>query len=416
MTGSGKTEVYFQAIAETLGLNGTALYLVPEIALTPQLLGRIRQRFEERRIAVLHSGISAAARYDQWRKIARGEVDIVIGARSAVFAPARRLKLIVVDEEHDSSYKQDERMRYNARDLAIVRAQLQSAVVVLGSATPGVQTFHHALSKKYDYLSLPKRVEDRAMPSVTVVDMKTEIDSEGKPRLVSRPLTAAIQETLDRGKQTILFLNRRGFHTFICCFSCGHHFKCLNCSVSLTHHAAEGVLRCHYCGFSIKALPLCPVCGNSRIGTYGTGTEKLEKEIVERFPGARVGRMDSDTTSGQGGHERILRQLNRGEIDILIGTQMIAKGHDYPNVLLVGVISADSSLSLPDFRAAERTFQMLTQVSGRGGGETIRDRSSSRRSTRAAIRSNSRLTMISAAFMNRRSGSAGNSCILPLRG
>lgn len=367
VTGSGKTEVYFQAIAEALKTGGSVIYLVPEIALTPQLLGRVRARFADWEIAIMHSGISEAARYDQWRRISRGDLRIVIGARSAVFAPARNLRLIIVDEEHDSSYKQDDRMRYNARDLAIIKASQQSAVAVLGSATPAVQTYHHAVTGKYHRIGLPKRVEDRPLPAVHIVDMKFELGSNGKPGMLSRPLLAGIRETLDRGKQTMLFLNRRGYHTFVCCYSCGHVFKCLNCSVSLTHHAGAGVLKCHYCDFSIKALPVCPVCQDGRIGTYGMGTEKLEEEIAERFPGATVQRMDSDTTAQKGVYEKILKRFAGGEIDILIGTQMITKGHDFPNVLLVGIISADTSLNLPDFRAAEKAFQVLTQVAGRGG-------------------------------------------------
>lgn len=367
VTGSGKTEVYFQAVSEALKAGGSVIYLVPEIALTPQLLGRVRARFADREIAIMHSGISESARYDQWRRISRGDLRIVIGARSAVFAPARNLRLIVVDEEHDSSYKQDDRMRYNARDLAIIKASQQSAVAILGSATPAVQTYHHAVTGKYHRLSLPRRVEDRPLPAVHIVDMKFEMGSKGKPAMLSRPLIEGVRETLDRGKQVMLFLNRRGYHTFVCCYSCGHVFKCLNCSVSLTHHAAAGVLKCHYCDFSIKALPLCPVCCDGRIGTYGMGTEKLEEEIAERFPGAIVQRMDSDTTAQRGVYEKILKRFANGEIDILIGTQMITKGHDFPNVLLVGIISADMSLNLPDFRAAEKTFQVLTQVAGRGG-------------------------------------------------
>ena len=367
VTGSGKTEVYLRAIEEALRQNGSAIYLVPEIALTPQLLGRVQKRFADLDIAVMHSGISEAARYDQWRRIAHGDLRLIIGARSAIFAPARHLKLIIVDEEHDSSYKQDDRMRYHARDLAIIKASRQSAVVVLGSATPAVQSYHNALGGKYRYLCLPKRVAERPLPVVHPVDMKMEFDPEGKPRLLSRPLLAAIGETLDQGKQTILFLNRRGFHTFVSCYDCGHVFRCLNCSVALTHHAVQGVLRCHYCDFSLKSLPLCPSCNGSRIGTFGVGTERLEKEVAERFPGARVERMDSDTTSEKGHYEKILNRFSRGEIDILIGTQMITKGHDYPGVLLVGIISADAALNLPDFRSAEKAFQVLTQVAGRGG-------------------------------------------------
>ena len=371
VTGSGKTEVYIRAIIETLDRGGRVIYLVPEIALTPQLISRLASRFPAGEIAVLHSGIGPAVKFDQWRKIRRGEAKIVVGARSAVFAPVENLRLIVVDEEHDASYKQDERMPYNARDLAVVRAKQQGAVVVLGSATPGLQTCYNTLEKEFAYLTLTKRVEDRKFPHVEVVDMKNERDSYGRVRPLSRLLVEQIGHTLDAKKQTLLFLNRRGFDTYHYCGNCAHVFRCLNCAVSLTHHFREGALRCHYCDFSIKAPPLCPDCGGNRILSYGLGTEKLAMEVERLFPQARVARMDSDTTSARGSHERILLALGQGEIDILVGTQMITKGHDFPDVTLVGVVSADTTLNMPDFRAAERTFQLLTQVSGRGGrGET----------------------------------------------
>jgi primosomal protein N' (replication factor Y) (superfamily II helicase) len=371
VTGSGKTEVYIHAITETLRRGGRAVYLVPEIALTPQLTSRLACRFPAEEIAVLHSGIGPAMRYDQWRKIKRGEAKIVVGARSAVFAPVENLRLIIVDEEHDSSYKQDERMPYNARDLAIVRAKQQGATVVLGSATPGLQTFYNTREKEFVYLALTKRVEEREFPRVEIVDMKNERDPDGRIRPLSRLLVEQIGRTLDAKKQSLLFLNRRGFNTYHYCGDCAHVFRCLNCAVSLTHHRSEGALRCHYCDFSIKAPPVCPECSGSRILSYGLGTEKLTAEIESLFPLARIARMDSDTMSARGSHERILRALGQGEIDILVGTQMITKGHDFPDVTLVGVISADTTLNMPDFRAAERTFQLLTQVSGRGGrGET----------------------------------------------
>ena len=367
VTGSGKTEVYIRAIIETLRRGERAIYLVPEIALTPQLIGRLSNRFPAGEIAVLHSGIGPAVRYDQWRKIQRGEAKIVVGARSAIFAPVENLRLIVVDEEHDSSYKQDERMPYSARDLAVVRAKQQGAAVVLGSATPGLQTCYNTREKEFAYLTLTKRVENRELPRVEVVDMKNERDGYGRVRPLSRMLVEQIGRTLEARKQCLLFLNRRGFNTYHYCGDCAHVFRCLNCAVSLTHHLSEGALRCHYCDFSIKAPPLCPECGGDRILSYGLGTEKLATEIEGLFPQARIARMDSDTTSTRGSHERILRALGRGEIDILVGTQMITKGHDFPDVTLVGVVSADTTLNMPDFRAAERTFQLLTQVSGRGG-------------------------------------------------
>ncbi|MDD2671067.1 MAG: primosomal protein N' [Syntrophales bacterium] len=371
VTGSGKTEVYLQAAAHALARKGGVLFLVPEIALTPQLLGRIQNRFDPGRIAVMHSGIPEAARADQWRRIQKGELDIVVGARSAVFAPVRRLRLIIVDEEHDSSYKQEDRMRYNARDLAVVRAAQTSSVVVLGSATPSVQTLHNVGSGKYSRLELSKRIEERPLPEVQVVDMKGERDHAGRVPIFSRALDASIREALARGKQSLLFLNRRGSHPHVFCCECGHVLRCSHCSVPLTHHADSGLLVCHYCGFSMKALPVCPGCGGTRIGTHGFGTERLEKETAARFPEARIARMDSDTVARAGSQAGILKKLDRGEIDVLIGTQMIAKGHDFPNVILVGVVSADLSLNIPDFRAAERTFQILMQVAGRSGrGDT----------------------------------------------
>jgi primosomal protein N' (replication factor Y) len=367
VTGSGKTEVYLHAIEEALKTNGGVIYMVPEIALTPQLLSRINQRLTDIEIAILHSGIHKVSRYDQWRKIQNGAIKLVIGARSALFAPVRNLKLIIVDEEHDSSYKQDDRIRYNARDLAIVKAKVHSATVVLGSATPGIQTFFNARNGKYKYLTLPRRVEGRDLPQVEVVDMKNHKDENGKLPILSRPLIDAIQYTLKEGKQSLLFLNRRGFSTIMVCFDCGCKLKCPNCEVSLTYHAAEEVLKCHYCDFTIKAPPICQGCKGHNIGNYGVGTEKLEDEIKKLFPEARVARMDSDTTTGKESYGKLLQALDKRHIDILVGTQMITKGHDFPGITLVAVISADASLNFPDFRAAERTFQLLTQVSGRGG-------------------------------------------------
>jgi primosomal protein N' (replication factor Y) len=369
ITGSGKTEVYLNAIGETLRMDGGVIFLVPEIALTPQLISRFNRRFVNQEIAVLHSGISKSARYDQWRRIQRGEIRVVIGARSAVFAPVRNLRLIIVDEEHDTSYKQDDRMRYNARDLAIMKAKLHAATVIVGSATPAIQTYFNTMKGKYKHLVLPRRVEDRSLPKVDIIDMKREAkgDSQVSSRILSRSLKDEIQDTLERKQQTLLFLNRRGFHTFMFCLDCGNSFKCLNCAVSMTYHASESSLKCHYCDFTIKPSASCPECSGKRIQSYGVGTEKLEDEVRRLFPHARIGRMDSDTTARKGASEKILKALERRDIDILVGTQMITKGHDFPYVTLVGVISADTSLNMPDFRSAERTFQLLTQVSGRGG-------------------------------------------------
>ena len=367
MTGSGKTEVYLRAIAEVLQGSGGAIYLVPEIALTAQLLSRIGSRFPEREIAVIHSGISRSVRYDQWKRIRRGEVRVVVGARSALFAPVCNLRLIVVDEEHDPSYKQDERLRYSARDLAMVKGRFARATVILGSATPAIQSYHHATEGRYRYLTLPARIDDRPLPPVEVVDLRVERNEQGLTPLLSRTLIEAIRNTLAAGKQTLLFLNRRGFHTFLVCPECGHAFACPNCEIALTHHAAEGVLKCHHCAFTVTAGNSCPECRGNNVRSHGAGTERVETEVRKLFPEARIARMDSDTTSRRGDSERILRSFDRREIDILVGTQMITKGHDFPEITLVGVIAADASLNIPDFRAAERTFQILTQVSGRGG-------------------------------------------------
>mgnify|MGYP002399312689 FL=1 len=367
VTGSGKTEVYLNAIAQVLKNDGGAIYLVPEIALTPQLVSRIAERFEQEQIAVMHSGIAEAIRYDQWRQIKRGRIKLVIGARSALFAPLPNLQLIIVDEEHDASYKQDDRLCYHGRDMAVLRAKLDQAVVVLGSATPGIRSYYNARNKKYSYLEISRRVEDKPLPEIEIIDMKAQPASKDRPFILSDNLISAIKTTLARKEQVLLFLNKRGFDTFLICADCGYNFRCPNCAVSLKSHAAEGVIKCHYCNYTQKAMPLCPSCGGSRISSYGAGTQKLEAQIKNLFPEARIQRMDSDTTQTKGAQERILRKLERREIDILVGTQMITKGHDFPFITLVGVICADTSLNIPDFRSAERTFQQLTQVAGRGG-------------------------------------------------
>jgi len=367
VTGSGKTEVYFSAMDHVLATGGGALYLVPEIGLTPQLLHRVQQRFQGEEIAVLHSDIGRGVRYDNWRRIQKGEIRLVIGARSAVFAPVPDLRLIIVDEEHDSSYKQDVRMRYSARDLAVVRAKMSSAVVVLGSATPDIRSVFSVRRGKYTSLSLPRRVENRPLPEVEVVDMKVQRDGNGQFQVLSDALQSALHRTFSERRQAILFLNRRGFHTFLFCPECGNALSCPNCSVSLTLHAKANQLRCHYCDYSVSTPSFCPTCHGRDIQFFGAGTERLEDEIKMTFPQIRTSRMDRDTTTARGAHARILRDFDRHEIDLLIGTQMITKGHDFSNVTLVGVISADTSLNLPDFRAAERTFQLLAQVSGRGG-------------------------------------------------
>jgi primosomal protein N' (replication factor Y) len=361
VTGSGKTEVYLQAIARVIALGRTALVLVPEIALTPQLVRRFKRRFD-RGIAVLHSGLSDGERFDEWRRIRRGEAVIVIGARSAIFAPLERLGIIVVDEEHDPSYKQSEGFRYNARDLALVRGKMERSCVLLGSATPLVTSFHAARTGRLGHLQLPHRVRDLPMPEVTVLDARGRKGETFLPELVS-----AIGDNLAAGGQTLLFLNRRGFATYLVCGDCGHVLRCPNCSITLTYHQRKGKHYCHYCEFAIPAPSVCPDCASPEITLLGRGTERVEEEVRHLFPAARVSRMDRDTTSGRGGHARVLRGVEEGSIDILIGTQMIAKGHDFPGVTLVGVISADATLNIPDFRSAERTFQLVSQVMGRAG-------------------------------------------------
>lgn len=343
------------------------MYLVPEIALTPQLISRVAGRFDRERIAILHSGIAESVRYDQWRQIRRGRIHLVIGTRSALFAPLTNLRLIIVDEEHDTSYKQDDRLCYNARDLAVVKAKMSSAVVIAGSATPSIHTYFNAQTQKYHYLELPGRIDDKPMPVVEIVDMKLQQAKAGKVPVLSDSLIEQIDNTVRNKEQVLLFLNKRGFDTFLVCADCGYSFRCPNCAVSLKNHLAEGIVKCHYCDYTIQSMPLCPSCKSSRILSYGTGTQKLEKEVQKFFPDARIDRMDSDTTTRKGSQEKILQALDKREIDILIGTQMITKGHDFPFITLVGVVSADTSLNMPDFRAAERTFQLITQVAGRGG-------------------------------------------------
>lgn len=367
VTGSGKTEVYLRAAAEVLETGGSVLLLVPEIALTPQLLNRVASFFDAGRIAVLHSGISRGDRYSQWRRIQQGEADVVVGARSALFAPLKNLKLIIVDEEHDPSYKQDERLCYSARDMAVIRGKMASAAVVLGSATPSVQSYYNAESGRYQCQSLPLRVEDRELPGVEIVDMRVEGLRTGELPIFSYTLQNALRDNLAARGQALLFLNRRGFHTHLFCASCGHVFACRNCSLSLISHARAGLLQCHACDFSMPSPAACPACGSPRLVRHGLGTERVEEAVRTLFPEARVGRMDSDTTARKGASAEILRNLLRGELDILVGTQMITKGHDIPGITLVGVVSADTSLHTADFRAAERTFQLLTQVSGRSG-------------------------------------------------
>ncbi len=365
VTGSGKTEVYLQAIDYCIKSGKQAIVLVPEISLTPQMVERFKGRFGNL-VAVLHSRLSAGERYDEWRQIKTGRVRVVVGARSAVFAPFANLGLIIIDEEHETSYKQEDSPKYHAREVAIARGRLTNCIVVLGSATPSLESYSRALAGRYSLLTIENRVSGQALPEVTVIDLREEI-KEGHRSIFSRELIGRIRDVLDRKEQAILFLNRRGYATFIVCRECGLVMKCPRCSITLTLHAGEQALRCHYCDFRRKAPEVCPDCASTSIRQFGVGTQKVESEIARWFPDARVARMDMDTTTGKGSHEKILNRFRDGSIDILVGTQMIAKGLDFPGVTLVGVITADTSLNLPDFRAAERTFQLLTQVAGRAG-------------------------------------------------
>jgi len=366
VTGSGKTEVYLTLAQMAVRQGGNALVLVPEIALISQMERAFRARFGED-VAVLHSGLSSGERLDEWTRIARGRVRVAIGARSAIFAPFPSLRLIVVDEEHDASYKQESRLRYNARVLAVVRARFHKAVVLLGSATPSVQSIYNAETEKYHLLTMPERIHARGLPDVTVVDLKAYRDMRGMERFFSPELKKAVAETLDRGEQVLLFLNRRGFSTHAVCAECGLPVLCEHCDITLTFHQTANAYRCHYCGFSKAGVSRCAGCGGSRIRQLGFGTEKVESYVSRLFPEARVARMDRDTTARKGALVRILRGLREGTVDILVGTQMVAKGHDFPNITLVGVICADLSLNFPDFRAGERTFQVIAQVAGRAG-------------------------------------------------
>ena len=369
VTSSGKTEVYLRAFEHALARGRRGILLVPDIALTPQMVDRVVARFGPERVAVLHSALGAGERLDEWERARRGQVDIVVGARSAVFAPVPSLGLIVVDEEHDGSYKQDESPRYHARDVAVFRAERVDATVVLGSATPSLETYSRIESGEYEVIELPRRIDDRPMPDVAVVDMRSELKA-GNRTIFSRLLRARIEQTLDREQQVILFMNRRGFSTFVLCRECGHVMTCPHCDVSLTLHGSgsrRSELVCHYCNHTERAPDVCPSCGGTHIRYFGAGTERIEDEVKKSFPEARVARMDVDTTRRKGAHRAILGAFRAGHTDILVGTQMIAKGLDFPNVTLVGVVSADTALNLPDFRAAERTYQLISQVAGRSG-------------------------------------------------
>jgi primosomal protein N' (replication factor Y) len=366
VTGSGKTEVYMQVAAATLNKGKCVLVLVPEIALITQMERRFRARFGER-IAVLHSGLSAGERYDQWSRILQQEADIAIGARSAIFAPFQNVGLIVVDEEHDTSYKQENNLRYHARDLAVVRAKINDCVALLGSATPSIQSYYNASENKFIEVNLPHRIKSRPMPEIKIVDLRHSMGYRGVRRFITPELHQAIKDTLLRNEQVLLFLNRRGFANFALCQSCGQPLRCKHCDISLTFHQKANAFKCHYCGFSRAAKTCCDICGSSDIKKLGLGTEKIEAAIQELFPDVRVARMDRDTTTKKGAIVKLLKGLKDQTIDILVGTQMVAKGHDFPGITLVGIVCADLSLSFPDFRAGERTFQLLAQVSGRAG-------------------------------------------------
>ena len=366
VTGSGKTEVYMQLASAVIQRGYSVLILIPEIALISEMERRFRARFGDQ-VAVLHSGLSAGERFDQWQRIRHGEAAIAIGARSAVFAPFSKVGLIVVDEEHDTSYKQEGSLRYNARDLAVVRARLENCVAVLGSATPSIQSTYNVSIKKFSEINLHNRIEKRPLPEIDVVDLRKSRDRRGVDRYITTELREAIKATLVRREQVLLFINRRGFASFPVCADCGESIKCKHCDISLTLHQTANAYRCHYCGFSLPATTGCGKCGSDRIQHLGLGTEKVEAAMQKLFPDAEVARMDRDTTSRKGAIVKILKDLRDRRIDILVGTQMVAKGHDFPNITLVGIICADLSLSFPDFRAGERTFQLLAQVSGRAG-------------------------------------------------
>jgi primosomal protein N' (replication factor Y) (superfamily II helicase) len=366
VTGSGKTEVYYQAIKETVRLGRQAILMVPEIALVIYMEGLFRSRLGDR-VAVYHSGLSEGERYDQWMRMARGEVDLVIGARSALFAPFPDPGLIILDEEHDPSYKQEEAPRYQARDAAVVRGKLHKAFVLLGSGTPSIQSFHNALQRRYELLSMPERVEKRPLPEVELVDMKGLSAGKGGEEIVSPLLRQALEHALAEDNQSMLFLNRRGFNRVFLCRFCGHPQRCANCDLALTYHLRENRLVCHYCGFKQEAAVTCPACGREGLKAYGFGTERVEKVLRDLYPGIRIARMDRDSIRRKGETFQLLKKFSCHEIDVLIGTQMITKGYDFPRVTLVGVLAADFSLDFPDFRAAERTFQLLSQVAGRAG-------------------------------------------------
>jgi primosomal protein N' (replication factor Y) len=366
VTGSGKTAVYLAAMQAVLAAGRSAIMLVPEIGLTPAAAAQLHQVFGEE-VAILHSALSDDERAEQWHRIHRGEARVVVGTRSGVFAPVSDLALVVVDEEHDASYKQEETPRYHARDVAVMRAKMAGAAVVLGSATPSLESYYNAQTGRYSLLKLPDRVEQRPLPEVEIVDMRAEFQQTGHEQVVSRRLAEEIGGRLARGEQALVLLNRRGYSAFVLCRACGDTVQCKNCAIAMTHHKRSRRMECHYCGYTRTVPQVCPKCGSEYVQFLGTGSEKLEELLHSRFPQARIARLDRDTVRGRQDFERVLNQLDAGELDLVVGTQMIAKGHDIHGVTLVGVVGADAALGFPDFRAAERTFQLLTQVAGRAG-------------------------------------------------
>jgi primosomal protein N' (replication factor Y) len=366
VTGSGKTAVYLAGMRTVLDAGRSAILLVPEIGLTSAVAADLHQIFGDE-VAILHSALSDKERAEQWHRIKRGEARMVVGTRSAVFAPVGDLALIIVDEEQDSSYKQEETPRYHARDVAVMRAKMADAVVVLGSATPSLESYYNAKRNKYTLIELPDRVEQRPLPEVEIIDMRQEFQETGHEQVISRKLAAEIKERLEKKEQVMVLLNRRGYSPVVLCRTCGKTLECKNCAIALTHHKREQKMVCHYCGYTAPVPKACVHCGSEYVYFLGTGSEKLEELVHGMFPQARVGRLDRDTVRGHEDFEHTLNALNEGELDILVGTQMIAKGHDIHGVTLVGVVGADTALGLPDFRAAERTFQLLTQVAGRAG-------------------------------------------------
>jgi primosomal protein N' (replication factor Y) len=366
VTGSGKTAVYLAAMRSVLEAGRSAILLVPEIGLTPAVAADLHHVFGDE-VAILHSALSDQERAEQWHRIKRGEARMVVGTRSAVFAPVSDLALIIVDEEQDSSYKQEEMPRYHARDVAVMRAKMANVIAVLGSATPSLESYYNAEKHKYTLLEMPDRVEQRPLPEVEIIDMRLEFQETGQEQVISRKLAAEIKERLERKEQVMVLLNRRGYSPVALCRTCGKKLECKNCAVSLTHHKREHRMVCHYCGFTAAIPKTCVHCGSEYVYFLGTGSEKLEELLHGMFPQARIARLDRDTARGQEDFERALNALNEGELDLLVGTQMIAKGHDIHGVTLVGVVGADMALGMPDFRAAERTFQLLTQVAGRAG-------------------------------------------------